>query len=133
MSQNKIRLLLGSNLFDRKKNLETASELIMSKIGEIESSSEIIETVPEGFQSNHNFLNQVIEIRSEFSPMKVLGLAKEIEKQMGRTYKETTESYQDRIIDIDLLTFNSIKFKSKRLLIPHHQINSRKFVKILMN
>ncbi|NLN34115.1 MAG: 2-amino-4-hydroxy-6-hydroxymethyldihydropteridine diphosphokinase [Flavobacteriaceae bacterium] len=133
MSQNKISLLLGSNIFDRKKNLETASELIISKIGKIERSSKIIETVPEGFQSDHNFLNQVIEIRSEFSPMKVLKLAKEIEKAMGRIYIETSQAYQDRIIDIDLLTFNSINFESKELSLPHHQVNSRKFVKKLMN
>lgn len=133
MSQNTIQLLLGSNLNDRKKNLAEAKIRIQKEIGEILKTSEIIETHPEGFDSEFLFLNQTIILITSFSPIQLLLKIKEIEKEIGRIYLPTNQQYQDRIIDIDILLFNQIKFESSTLSIPHHQINSRKFVKKILN
>lgn len=132
MSHNKINLLLGSNLFDRKSNLFTAQKYIELEIGSILQQSEIIETIPEGFESENRFLNQVIKIESALSPMQTLTKIKNIEKQMGRVYNESGQRYEDRLIDIDILNFNNLFYESKKLTIPHHQIISRKFVKKIM-
>lgn len=129
MSQNKVQLLLGSNLNDRNKNLETAQLMIEREIGKIEKRSEILETTPEGFESEHDFLNQIIQIITGLSPISVLKIVKKIENEMGRTYVETHQKYQDRIIDIDILKFNEIYFKSPELVIPHPQLINRNFVK----
>ncbi len=129
MSQNTVQLLLGSNLNDRKINLITAQLRIEKEIGEIEKKSKILETSPEGFESTHDFLNQIIQIKTCLSPISILKIVKKIEKEMGRTYLETNQKYQDRIIDIDILKFNQIKFKSTVLEIPHPQLFSRNFVK----
>ncbi len=133
MSQNTIYLLLGSNLNDRKKNLEMAKMHIQKELGEILKVSEIIETEPEGFESEHPFLNQTIVIQTNLSPVNLLTKIKEIEYRMGRVYLHTEQKYQDRIIDIDILLYNQIIFESTLLSIPHHQIISRKFVKKILN
>lgn len=129
MSQNTVQLLLGSNLNDRNTNLETAQLMIEREIGEIEKKSDILETAPEGFESEHEFLNQIIQVKTCLSPVSVLQKIKKIEKEMGRTYVETNQKYQDRIIDIDILKFNQIYFKSPKLVIPHPQVITRNFVK----
>lgn len=129
MSHNKVNLLLGSNLFDRKSNLIMAQKHIELEIGTIIQKSEIIETIPDGFESENRFLNQVIKIESALSPMQALAKIKNIEKQMGRVYNKTDQRYQDRLIDIDILNFNNLFYESKKLTIPHHQIITRKFVK----
>ena len=51
---------------------------------------------------------------------------KEIEMNMGRKFK--SKQNQERIIDIDLLTFNEINHKDLKLTLPHPKINERKFV-----
>jgi len=129
MSQNTVQLLLGSNLNDRNINLNTAQLKIEKEIGEIEKKSKIHETSPEGFESTHDFLNQIIQVKTCLSPISVLKTVKKIEKEMGRTYVKTHQKYQDRIIDIDILKFNQIYFKSPELVIPHPQVITRNFVK----
>lgn len=129
MSQNTVQLLLGSNLNDRNINLNTAQLMIEREIGEIEKKSEIHETSPEGFVSTHDFLNQIIQVKTSLSPISVLKTVKKIEKEMGRTYVKTHQKYQDRIIDIDILKFNQIYFKSPELVVPHPQVITRNFVK----
>lgn len=132
MSQNRIHLLLGTNLNDREKNLRTAQIYIEKEIGAIGEKSKIIETKPEGFISENDFLNQIIVVNSELSPVSTLKIIKQIESKMGRVYLPTQQNYQDRIIDIDILFFNRIIFQSCILTLPHHQIISRKFVKKIM-
>lgn len=134
MSHNKVILLLGTNLGDKDLNLKTAESYISKRLGEIKNKSEIIETEPVDYDSDNPFLNQTVVIETEFSPIQLLNEIKSIEKEMGRTYiKNRNEGeFEDRIIDIDILSFNQIKFESTRLVLPHHQIISRNFVKLLL-
>lgn len=133
MSHNHITLLLGTNLGDKKNNLLTAITLINQEIGKIINHSEIIETQPEEYDSENTFLNQTIEMITTGSPITILNKVKEIEKIMGRKYLNTSQRYQDRIIDIDLLFFNNVIFDCQTLKIPHPQIFSRNFINLLLN
>lgn len=131
MSYNQVILLLGTNLGDKKLNIKTACAFIDKEIGAIKKKSEIIETEPLGFDSVNIFFNQTVVVKTQLSPVQLLHKVKSIEKNMGRTYS-SDERYQDRIIDIDILKFNEIIFESKLLLLPHHQIDSRNFVKTIL-
>ena len=133
MSSNTIILLLGTNLGDKFNNLENAKKQIISVIGDIKKESNTLENKAEGFTSENSFLNQKIEIISDFSPFEVLKKVKDIENNMGRTYTQPliNEKYVDRIIDIDILYFNSIIIDSNRLKVPHPQNYSREFIKSL--
>ncbi len=132
MSYNHIILLLGSNSGDREFQLETAQFFLQKEVGEIKKKSKILETDPVGFSSPNKFLNQTIYLETSHSPISLLKIVKNIEKKMGRVYLPTTQKYQDRIIDIDILKFNEISFRSANLTIPHHQIFTRSFIKDLI-
>lgn len=132
MSCNHIILLLGSNFGEREIYLETAQLYIQKEIGEIKQKSKIIETEPVGFDSPNYFLNQTLFVETVHSPISLLRIVKNIEHKMGRVYLPTSQRYQDRIIDIDILKYNKIIFESKNLALPHHQIFTRNFINELI-
>ncbi|WP_416410833.1 2-amino-4-hydroxy-6-hydroxymethyldihydropteridine diphosphokinase [Empedobacter falsenii] len=133
MSQNIVILLLGTNLGDKKNNLESAKNLINKEVGNIKKESNILENKAEGFTTPNLFLNQKIEINTSYSPFEILKKIKDIEQKMGRIYFEPkeNESYVDRLIDIDILFYNQLLINCNYLKIPHPQNYSRDFIKSL--
>lgn len=134
MSQHKVTLLLGSNLGNPENNLEIAQNLISNMIGEILLKSEILHSEAVEFVSNYNFCNIALVLNTQFSPVKLLNLIKKIEFDMGRTADSVvTNGYTDRIIDIDIVLFDEVKFESKRLQIPHlKHLYQREFSRTLL-
>ncbi|WP_312068480.1 2-amino-4-hydroxy-6-hydroxymethyldihydropteridine diphosphokinase [Empedobacter sp.] len=126
-------MLLGTNLGDKKNNLETAKNLINKEVGKIKKESNILENKAEGFTTPNLFLNQKIEINTSYSPFKILKKIKDIEQKMGRIYfkPKENESYVDRLIDIDILFYNKVLVNCNYLKIPHPQNYSRDFIKSL--
>ncbi|HEY4539153.1 MAG TPA: 2-amino-4-hydroxy-6-hydroxymethyldihydropteridine diphosphokinase [Faecalibacter sp.] len=126
-------LLLGTNLGDKKNNLEVAKSLITQQVGEIVKVTNILENEADGFTSDELFLNQKLLVTTKLSPIQLLKVIKTIEKNMGRTYTQPRdgEKYVDRIIDIDILRYNNITFLSESLTVPHHQLVTRAFIKEL--
>jgi len=135
MSYNDVILLLGSNINNPEKNIEIALEKIENQAGAILNKSELIITKPVEFESYNNFCNIAIKLKTHFSPIKLLSEMKAIEKSMGRVSDSAAlGAYQDRIIDIDIILYNNIKFISKRLIIPHYKnLYERDFAKRIIN
>ena len=120
MSLHFVVLLLGSNLGDTKFNLNQAIAKIENCLGNIMKSSEMIETQPIEFESTNIFTNMALVLVTSHSPCELLKKIKIIEKDMGRNYDSMfLGKYEDRIIDIDIVTFNGIIYDSKKLKIPH--------------
>ncbi|WP_027376735.1 2-amino-4-hydroxy-6-hydroxymethyldihydropteridine diphosphokinase [Kaistella palustris] len=120
MSQYEVTLLLGSNLGDTRGNLERALEMIKKEIGPVVAQSPFLYSEPVEFASNNIFCNIAVLIKSDFSPIKLLNSIKKIEVEMGRLVDSSvTETYADRVIDIDIVLFGQVIFKCKRLQIPH--------------
>lgn len=120
MSFNKVTLLLGTNLGDRIKNIDTALSRLQSIGCVIEKKTKILNNPPVEFHSYNNFCNIAVLIRTELSPIQLLKSIKEIEREMGRTNdSRDLGGYIDRIIDIDIVMYNGLKFQSKKLEIPH--------------
>lgn len=118
-------LSLGSNLGDRKKNLERSAELL-SKAGiHIISASSVYETEPVGIATELWFFNQVIEVETSFQPEELLNHVKRIEDQMGRVHRGSISS---RSIDIDILLAGEKTVNTKSLRIPHPRMAKRNFV-----
>jgi 2-amino-4-hydroxy-6-hydroxymethyldihydropteridine diphosphokinase len=122
----KVFLGLGTNLGNKQQNIEKAIQAL-SAIGKIVCQSSIYESKPWEFISNNCFLNCVIELETNLQPMELLSKTQQIEKRLGRSCK-SDEGYEDRIIDIDILFFDSIIFDSPSLKIPHPRIAQREFV-----
>ena len=135
MSLHYVVLLLGSNLGDTKSNLNQAIAKIENCLGNIIKSSEMIETPPVEFGSINIFRNIAISLTTTISPYSFLNIVKSIEKDMGRELDSSAVGgYIDRIIDIDIVTFNNINFESKKLKIPHHKhLCEREFSKALLD
>lgn len=120
MSQHNVVLLLGSNLGNVKNNIIIAKELITNKIGEIKKTSDFLTTFPVEFVSCNNFCNIALRINTFLSPFQLLKVIKNIENEMGRIKDSKEEGvYTDRIIDIDIVTYDNLIFESKNLVIPH--------------
>ena len=131
IAQHIAYLGLGSNLGNGERNIQKAMEMISDRVGEILAVSSFYKSEPWGFESEHLFTNNVIKLRTSLSPTKVLDITQEIEKKMGRTKKHKPgESYTDRIIDIDILTYDDLELQTERLTLPHPFIQERDFVRI---
>jgi 2-amino-4-hydroxy-6-hydroxymethyldihydropteridine diphosphokinase len=122
---NKLFLITGGNVGNRKENLRTASKLIKEQIGAIIKSSKIYETDAWGITDQPPFYNQVHIVESEFSTDEIIGKILAIEKQMGRI---RTIKNAARIIDIDILFFNDDIINTESVTVPHKEIANRRFV-----
>jgi 2-amino-4-hydroxy-6-hydroxymethyldihydropteridine diphosphokinase len=120
-------LALGTNLGDKSRNLQTAIAKIGRSIGVLSAASSVHASESWGYVSENTFLNQVIKIETELSPIELLNATQTIEKEMGRI-RETAHGYQDRIIDIDIIFYDDLVCQSEKLTIPHPLYRQRPFV-----
>lgn len=124
--QNIAYLLLGTNLGDRIINLKNAIEKIElnSKVLQL---SKIYTTAAWGLEDQDDFLNQVLQIETSLNPYELLEKVLGIEVELGR---ERLVKWGSRIIDIDVLYFNNEIIESPKLIVPHPQIQNRRFTLI---
>ena len=124
-----IFLSLGTNLGDRLNNLHHARIALPPQVHLIQVSP-IYVTQPWGFLEQPEFLNQVVEVRSELEPMPLLKYLKEIEDELGR---QVTFRYGPRLIDLDILFYGDRVVAEDGLQIPHPRLHQRAFVLVPLN
>ncbi len=122
---NIVYLLLGSNIGDSKMHLATAHSYIENTVGKIINFSSLYSTEAWGYKDQSSFLNQVIIIETKLDPRETINKIFDIEEKMGR--KRTIKN-APRIIDIDILFFNRDIIQTKKLTVPHPEIQNRRFV-----
>ncbi len=123
-----VYLGLGTNLGDRRLNLETAIRLLGERVGTVVRTSSFHETEPWGFSSGNMFMNAAVCIDTQLSPRGLLEATQAIEREMGRTAKSVDGRYHDRIIDIDILLYDDLRMDEPDLKIPHPLMHERDFV-----
>lgn len=126
---SKAVLLLGTNLGDKSVNLLEVQTLLGENVCRITQKSSVYRTPPWGFESSHDFLNQVLVVETELDPLVLLEKLQEIEQIMGRLRiaKNNTQGYQDRLMDIDILFYGEQVINVEGLIIPHPHISKRRF------
>lgn len=119
---------IGSNLGKKRENYQEALERI-AKIPDtkIVKESSIYESEPLG-DSKEWYVNGVIEIETDIKPAELLKKFKNIERAMGR--KKGRRRWGARIIDLDILLYDTVKLDKGSLKIPHPEMHNRKFVLI---
>jgi 2-amino-4-hydroxy-6-hydroxymethyldihydropteridine diphosphokinase len=122
---NQVYLLIGGNLGDRFHLLEQAKGLICNTFGVLIKESSIYESEPWGFDSDQNFLNQVVVISTEFKPIDVLDKCQDIENKLGRVRE--SENYSSRTMDIDILFIDGKIIDTKKIIVPHEHLHKRRF------
>lgn len=122
-----VYLGLGSNLGDASANIRTACTYITQRIGSLVALSQFYTSEPWGFKSKHQFVNAAMSVETSLSPAEVLLATQQIEREMGRP-ERTSDVYEDRIIDIDLLMYDDMSIDTKELTLPHPFMCDRAFV-----
>ena len=126
-SENRAKLIylgIGSNLGNRKNNIEKAKFELLQKNIYILTESNIYETLSWPNKKNPKFLNVVLKVKTILSPIKLLKVCKEIEKTLGR--KKNTKN-APRQCDIDIIDYNN-KILKRDLILPHPRMHTRNFV-----
>jgi len=120
-----IYLSLGSNLGDRRWQLENGLRALRRARISCITPSSIYETEPIGYESQPWFLNVVVSGRTRLSPEELLKTCKQIEHSVGR--KESIR-YGPRPLDVDILLYGTSCVTEEDLVIPHPQMAKRRFV-----
>ena len=119
---------IGSNLGNKRKNIELAKfELRKNNIIIVNSSSNY-ETLSWPNKEKPKFVNVVLKIRSHLSPYDLMEKFLYIEKKLGRKRNKKNEP---RICDIDIIDYDNKIIKktiNKDLSIPHPLMHKRNFV-----
>ncbi|MCI2081888.1 MAG: 2-amino-4-hydroxy-6-hydroxymethyldihydropteridine diphosphokinase [Bacteroidales bacterium] len=125
-----VYLSLGSNLGDRALHLAQARMMLQNNLDVRFLCYPIVETKADGFFKGDapDFLNQLVAFSArdtDISPHRLLGLIKIVETTLGRpnhTIEYDSEGhriYSNRIIDIDIIRYDSVTMDSPDLTIPH--------------
>jgi len=119
-----VYLSLGSNLGDRRENLERATALL-GEIGTVVAISSFYETEPMELAEQPWFLNCAVALETELMPKQLLGRVMALEQAMGR---RRGRPKGPRNIDVDVLLFGNSVIETRDLVVPHAAMHQRRFV-----
>lgn len=119
-------IALGSNLGDRDAHLRSAIAALRS-LGEVGSVSSFYETEPVGAIAQPEFLNAVMELRTELPPEELLTVLLKIEQEHGRD-RDLSLPKGPRTLDLDLLSYDAQILETPHLTLPHPALQERLFV-----
>ena len=122
---HKTVIAIGTNLGDRKKNIETALDFMRENGINAVKVSSFYETEPYGYKEQPGFLNAAALCETNLTPRKLLETLLGIEKKMGRVRKI---HWGPRIIDLDIIFYEDFVINEKNLTVPHPDMQNREFV-----
>jgi 2-amino-4-hydroxy-6-hydroxymethyldihydropteridine diphosphokinase len=131
VSQEIAYLGLGSNIGDRRMNLQATVELLWAHDVIVLASSSLYETEPVGeVPDQRAFYNACVRVETRLAPEPLLDACKAVERAFGRVQAGEDGYVKDgpRAIDVDLLLLGDAEYSSERLTLPHREVTSRRFV-----
>jgi 2-amino-4-hydroxy-6-hydroxymethyldihydropteridine diphosphokinase len=118
---------LGSNIGDRRAHLESAAVELGEHGIQVVASSSVYETEPVGrVPDQRPFYNACLRIRTAYAPEPLLDACKAVERELGRA--AVGLRHGPRVIDVDLLLLDELRYVSERLTLPHAEVSARRFV-----
>jgi 2-amino-4-hydroxy-6-hydroxymethyldihydropteridine diphosphokinase len=118
---------LGSNVGDRRANLQAAVDALPARGVEVLAASSVYDTEPVGeVLDQPDFFNACIRVRTALEPEALLDACKAVERELGR--QAGGVRHGPRPIDVDVLLLGDRTRRSERLNLPHEQVTSRRFV-----
>ena len=121
-----VYLAVGSNLGVRKENIEKAKFFLKQNNINFLSVSNYYETPSWPNPKYPKYLNILLKVKCNHSPLKLLNICKEIEVNLGR---KKSKKNSPRICDIDIIDFDG-KITRNGLILPHKMMHLRNFVLI---
>ena len=120
-------VLFGSNMGDKEAVFTQACQLINKRCGTVVKVSSAYESEPWGFEAEEWFLNRVVVVETELSPMDLLRQLLDIEKELGRVRHPEIQGYTSRTADLDILYYGSRIIETEALTVPHPRLHLRRF------
>jgi 2-amino-4-hydroxy-6-hydroxymethyldihydropteridine diphosphokinase len=117
---------LGSNVGNRRANLERAVEALPGHGISVTASSSVYETEPVLVPDQRDFYNACLRVETAHDPERVLDVCKAVERELGRPAGGVR--YRPRLIDVDVLLLDGRQHSSARLTLPHPELRWRRFV-----
>ena len=122
-------LSLGSNVGDRRANLEAAVGALPARGVDVLASSSTYDTDPVGdIPDQPAFLNACLRVATDLDPEGLLDACKCVEREVGRP--PGGPRHGPRPIDVDVLLLGGRVHASARMRLPHGQLLVRRFVLI---
>ena len=127
-----VYLGIGSNLGNKKQNITIALDKLRKKKITIVKISKYYESFSWPDKTKPKFVNVVVRINTNLSPINLMKDCLSVEKELGR---KRIKKNEPRICDIDIIDYNK-KIISKKikqnLVIPHPKMHKRNFVLLPM-
>jgi 2-amino-4-hydroxy-6-hydroxymethyldihydropteridine diphosphokinase len=124
-----VYLSLGSNLGDRRKNLQLAlleiSRLPRTRLTRLSSIYKTSPVLPFPSPPQDYYYNLVAEIQTKLPPRVLLKNLLSVERKMGRVRRGKNEP---RVIDLDIIYYGRRIIRGRTLRIPHPRAAERRFV-----
>jgi 2-amino-4-hydroxy-6-hydroxymethyldihydropteridine diphosphokinase len=112
---------------DRRAALQRAVAALHPHDVRVLASSSVYETEPVGLVlEQRDFFNACLRVDTAHDPEGLLDACKAVERELGRAAGGTRHG--PRVIDVDVLLLDSLEYSSERLVLPHPQVRSRRFV-----
>ena len=124
-----VLLGLGSNVGERRSNLQSAVDALSAAQIAVIASSSTYDTDPVGeVLDQPSFLNACLLVQTALEPLALLDAVKRLERELGRA--AGVVRHGPRVIDIDILLMGTRTVADARMTLPHEQLLSRRFVLI---
>ena len=120
-------IAVGSNLADPVSQANLAIETLKNlPRSTFIATSQLYSSTPMGPQNQPDYINAVVAIQTELTPIELLDCTQKIELEQGRVRKD--ERWGPRTLDLDIVLYGNEVIDSERLTVPHYGMKEREFV-----
>lgn len=123
----RVFIAIGSNLNDPVGQAQRAVEALKNvPQTEFIRASQLYSSSPMGPQDQPDYINAVVEVDTQLTPLALLDHTQAIELEQGRVRKD--ERWGPRTLDLDIILFGDQEINNPRLTVPHYGMKVREFV-----
>ena len=115
-------LSIGSNMEDRRALLQTVFDEFA---GETVAASPVFATPPWGVTDQEEFLNAVLIVDVDCTPLELLGRGQKLEEAAERV---RVRHWGPRTLDVDIVQVDGVTSEDPELTLPHPYAHQRAFV-----
>jgi 2-amino-4-hydroxy-6-hydroxymethyldihydropteridine diphosphokinase len=118
---------IGSNLGDPvEKAKQAIATLAQLECSNLVATSSLYSSKPMGPKAQPDYINAVVKLTTELTPLELLDQLQNIEQHSGRVRKD--ERWGPRTLDLDILLIDDLIIEEPRLTVPHYGMHLREFV-----
>lgn len=123
----RVFIAIGSNLNDPVGQAQRAVDALKNvPQTEFIRASQLYSSSPMGPQDQPDYINAVVEVDTQLTPLALLDHTQAIELEQGRVRKD--ERWGPRTLDLDIILFGDQEINNPRLTVPHYGMKVREFV-----